>query len=180
MSRAAPVNRDELTAALMRAMRDASGMGVLHSQAIATRLGLSSSDLECLDMIVLRGPLTAGDIARATGLTTGAITGVIDRMERAGFAARAHDPADRRKVLVRALPAVERRIAPLFKPMEQAALSVLSRYSDKELALVLGFLERAYEASVAAMKTMSAETAGPGEGEANRKRARARRGAKRR
>src|SRR5580693_1417405 len=104
MSRA-PASRDELVAALMRAMRDASGMGVLHSQAVASRLGLSSSDLECLDMIALRGPLTAGDIARATGLTTGAITGVIDRLERAGFAARAHDPADRRKVMVRALPA---------------------------------------------------------------------------
>jgi DNA-binding MarR family transcriptional regulator len=174
MSRA-PASRDELVAALMRAMRDASGMGVLHSQAVASRLGLSSSDLECLDMIALRGPLTAGDIARATGLTTGAITGVIDRLERAGFASRDHDPADRRKVLVRALPAVERRIAPLFKPMKEAALSVLARYGDKELALVLDFLERAYEASVGAMQMMREETAGPGKGAAKPKRARPKR-----
>jgi DNA-binding MarR family transcriptional regulator len=166
------VNRDELTAALMRAMRDVSGMSVLHSQAVAMRLGVSSSDLECLDVVAMRGPLTAGEIARATGLTTGAITGVIDRLERAGFAAREHDPADRRKVLVRALPAVERRIAPLFKPMEQAALSVLSRYSDKELALFLGFLERAYEASVAAMTTLRAQTAAPNKGAASGPKAR--------
>jgi DNA-binding MarR family transcriptional regulator len=174
------VNRDELTAALMRAMRDVSGMSVLHSQAVAMRLGVSSSDLECLDVVAMRGPLTAGEIARATGLTTGAITGVIDRLERAGFAAREHDPADRRKVLVRALPAVERRIAPLFKPMEQAALSVLSRYSDKELALFLGFLERAYEASVAAMATLRAQSAAPKKGAAGRPKARraARRGAR--
>jgi DNA-binding MarR family transcriptional regulator len=153
------MNRDELVAALMLAMRDVSGVSVLHSEAVAARLDVGSSDLECLDSIVMRGPLTAGELARATGLTTGAITGVIDRLDRAGFAKREHDPTDRRKVLVRALPAVERRIAPLFKPMEQAALSVLSTYDDKELALLLGFLQRAYQAAIAAMATLQEETA---------------------
>jgi DNA-binding MarR family transcriptional regulator len=100
------VSRNELVAALNHAMRDASGQGVLYSQAVAERLGINSTDLECLDIIVMRGPVTAGELARATGLTTGAITGVIDRLDRAGFAKREHDAADRRKVLVRALPAV--------------------------------------------------------------------------
>jgi hypothetical protein len=59
-------------------MCDASGQGVMYSQAVAQRLGINSTDLECLDHIVLRGPLTAGALAEATGLTTGAITGVID------------------------------------------------------------------------------------------------------
>ena len=155
------MNRDELTAALMRALRDVSALSVLHSQAVAGRLGVSSSDLECLDSIVMRGPLTAGDLARATGLTTGAITGVIDRLDRAGFAKREHDPADRRKVLVRALPAVERRIAPLFKPMEKAALSTLAVYDDKELAFILAFLARARDDALAAMATLRGATGAP-------------------
>ncbi len=152
-----PKRRDELMAALNRAMRDASGQGVLYSQAVAERLGINSTDLECLDVVVMRGPVTAGDLARATGLTTGAITGAIDRLDRAGFAKREHDPADRRKVLVRATPLVERRIMPLFRPMEQASVSALSGYNDDELALLLDFLTRAHAAAVAAMTTLRSE-----------------------
>jgi DNA-binding MarR family transcriptional regulator len=156
------LDRGELVAALNRAMRDASGQSVLYSQAVAARLGINSTDLECLDVILTRGPVTAGDLARATGLTTGAITGVIDRLDRAGFAKRTHDADDRRKVLVQALPgAVERRIAPLFKPMERAALAALSAYDDKELALLLDFLERAREAALGAMAELQAEARAP-------------------
>jgi DNA-binding MarR family transcriptional regulator len=148
------MKRDELVAALNRALRDASGQGVLYSQAVAERLGIGSTDLECLDIIVMRGPLTAGELASASGLSTGAITGVIDRLDRAGFVKREHDEADRRKVLVLALPAVERRVMPLFRPMEQAALSALSAYDEDDLALLLDFLRRAHEAAVAAMATL--------------------------
>jgi DNA-binding MarR family transcriptional regulator len=162
------MSRDELVAALNRAMRDASGQGVLYSQAVAERLGINSTDLECLDIIVMRGPVTAGELARATGLTTGAITGVIDRLDRAGFAKREHDAADRRKVLVRALPAVERRVVPLFKPMERAALSALSAYDDKELALLFDFLLRAHEAALAAMAMLRAEPTAPRKGKVGR------------
>lgn len=162
------MSRDELVAALNRAMRDASGQGVLYSQAVAQRLGVNSTDLECLDIIVMRGPVTAGELARATGLTTGAITGVIDRLDRAGFAMRERDAADRRKVLVAALPAVERRVVPLFKPMEHATLSALSAYDDKELALLLNFFVRAHEAAVAAMAMLRAETTASKKGKARR------------
>jgi DNA-binding MarR family transcriptional regulator len=162
------MSRDELMAALNRAMRDASGQGVLYSQAVAARLGINSTDLECLDIIVMRGPVTAGELARATSLTTGAITGVIDRLDRAGFAKREHDATDRRKVLVRALPAVKRRIMPLFEPMERAAMSALSGYDDKELALLLNFFVRAHEAAVAAMAMLGAERAAPKKRKAGR------------
>ena len=152
------MNRDELIGALMLAMREASGLGLLHSQAMAERLGINSTDLECLDIIIMRGPVTAGDLARATGLTTGAITGVIDRLHQAGLAERAPDPVDRRKVLARATPDVERRALPLARPMEQAALSVLSTYDDAALALVLDFLGRANKAAIAAVEALRAET----------------------
>ena len=150
------MSRDTLIVALNRAMRDASGQGVLYSQAVAERLAINSTDLECLDFIVLRGPLSAGELAAATGLTTGAITGVIDRLERAGFARRDRHGSDRRKVLVRALPAVERRIGPLFQPMERGAMSVLTQCSDKELAFMLDGFTRLGEAATMAITKLNA------------------------
>jgi DNA-binding MarR family transcriptional regulator len=139
--------RKELLAALEAALRDVSGMGVLHSQVIAERLGINSTDLECLG-VIMRGPATAGALAQATGLTTGAITGVIDRLERAGFARRAQDASDRRKVLVSCTPAMVEKAAPLFAPMRRASLAVLSRYRDDELALILDFLTRSHDTAV--------------------------------
>jgi DNA-binding MarR family transcriptional regulator len=151
-----PLNREALLRALNHAMRESSGKGVIYSQAVAARLGINSTDLECLDFIVMRGPVAAGELAAATGLTTGAITGVIDRLERAGFARRERDASDRRKVLVRALPAIERRAAPLFQPIERGAMAVLSRYSDKELALLLDVFKRLGEATTAAANELNA------------------------
>jgi DNA-binding MarR family transcriptional regulator len=147
--------RQELEASLNAAMRDVSGQGVLYSQAVAGRLRMNSTDLECLDHI-LRGPVTAGRLAQLTGLTTGAITGVIDRLERIGLARRESDPDDRRKTMVRALPAVLERVGPLFQPMERAAMAVLSKYSDDELALILNFLTRARDATLTAMSELRA------------------------
>jgi DNA-binding MarR family transcriptional regulator len=167
------MSREELVAALNRAMRDVSGQGVLYSQAVAMRLGINRTDLECLDIIALRGPVTAGDLADATGLTTGAITGVIDRLERAGFASRERAPDDRRKVLVHALPAVEERIAPLFEPMQRAALEALSPYGEEELALLLDFFARAREAAVAALMMLSVQPNSPARPTRRRKGSRA-------
>jgi len=96
-------------------------------------------------------------LAAATGLTTGAITGVIDRLERAGFARRNRHASDRRKVLVRALPAVERRMGPLFQPMERGAMSVLSQCSDKELAFLLDVFSRLSEAAKTAITELNVQ-----------------------
>ena len=152
------MTRDELIAALNLALRAVSGQGVLYSQALAERLGINSTDLECLDLILTRGPLTAGDLARASGLTTGAITGVVDRLGRAGFVRREADREDRRKVLVRALPAVEKKVTPLTRPMEEAALAVLSTYDDAALALLLDFLHRTHQGAVEVTTALRAET----------------------
>ena len=163
------MSRDALIVALNRAMRDASGQGVLYSQTVAERIGINSTDLECLDFIVLRGPISAGELAAATGLTTGAITGVIDRLERAGFARRDRHDSDRRKVLVRAMPVVERRLGPLFQPMERGAMSVLSKYSDKELAFLLDVFSRLSEAAATAITELNTRGKGPTKSRSMRK-----------
>jgi DNA-binding MarR family transcriptional regulator len=155
--------RRELEAALNAAMRDVSGQGVLYSLAVAERLGINSTDLECLDHVA-RGPVSAGRLAELTGLTTGAITGVIDRLEREGLARREHDAHDRRKTLVRALPAVMERVAPLFAPMERSAMAVLAKYRDEELALLLSFLNGTRDAALAAMAELRALPEAPSRG----------------
>jgi DNA-binding MarR family transcriptional regulator len=153
MSRSRP-NRSKLSQQLDEAMRKASAQGVLFSQLVARRLGINSTDLECLDVITLRGSVTAGELAAATGLTTGAVTGVIDRLEQSGFALRERDESDRRKVLVRALPAVERRITPLFEPMQRAMSAAIAGYGENELALLIDFLIRVHEEAVTATESL--------------------------
>jgi DNA-binding MarR family transcriptional regulator len=137
--------RQSLLAALEQAMRKSSAQGVLFSQAVAARLGISSSDLECLDIILMHERITAGELAAATGLTTGAVTGVIDRLEKAGFARRERDSKDRRKVFVFALPSVGERIGPFYRSLQQASAAMLAAYSDRELEFLLDFFTRAGE-----------------------------------
>jgi DNA-binding MarR family transcriptional regulator len=135
--------RQALTGRLMLAMRRSSAAGVLHGQAIARRVGINSSDLECLDLILINGPSTAGEIARRTGLTSGAVTGLIDRLERLGLVERMADPKDRRKVLVRVREDKIAPIAALFAPLEKAMQALLASYSRDELKTLTDFSERA-------------------------------------
>lgn len=141
-------DREELIATLMRAMRESSAQGVLFSHVVAAQAGIASSDLECLDIILLSGRATAGDLAKATGLTTGAMTGVLDRLERARFVQRQRDPADRRKVWITVLPAVEHQIAPRFHALAAAIDAVLADYDTAALATMLEFHRRARQVLV--------------------------------
>jgi DNA-binding MarR family transcriptional regulator len=141
--------KQALVGRLMPAMRRSSAAGVLHGQAIARKVGVNSSDLECLDLILLNGPSTAGEIARRTGLTSGAVTGLIDRLERLGLVERTADAADRRKVVVRVR---EDKIAPigaLFSPLEKSVGAILAGYSREELRTLIDFFERSGEVLLA-------------------------------
>lgn len=109
-------------------------------QAVADALGLNRTDMRCVDVLQRDGPMTAGALAEATGLTTGAMTTALDRLEEVGYARRVRDPSDRRKVLVEAT-------ARAFKDAEQfygehAALAdqLLHRYTQEQLEMLLGFV----------------------------------------
>ncbi len=134
--------KQALTGRLMLALRRSSAAGVLHGQTIARRVGVNSTDLECLDLILMSGPSTAGEIARHTGLTSGAVTGLIDRLERLGLVERTADAADRRKVLVRVREDKIGPIAQLYAPLEKAMQSLLAGYSREELKVLIDFAER--------------------------------------
>jgi DNA-binding MarR family transcriptional regulator len=134
------VNRLELLAALSDEFRALSAATIMFHQAIADRLGMHITDHKCADILLRDGPVTAGALAARTGLTTGAITGVIDRLEKAGFARRVGDPHDRRRVVVEpSVEALERAAGPLFASMAQAAEELCGRYSAKELEVIRDF-----------------------------------------
>lgn len=138
------MERPELLDALERGMRRASSQGVLFSQAVAERLGMNSTDLECLGFLLEEGAMTAGALAELTGLTTGAITAVVDRLEKAGYARREKDPNDRRRVIVQPIAEKsEREVVPLFASLAGSVADLCARYTDEQLAVILDYLNRA-------------------------------------
>ncbi len=141
----------------MMALRRSSAAGVLLSQAVARRVGLNSSDMECLDLILIDGPASAGEIGRRTGLTSGAVTGLIDRLEGKGLVERVADPRDRRKVLVRARPDKLARIAAMFEPLAAAMTDLMSRYTREQLQTIAEFTERSADAALARVTELNRE-----------------------
>jgi DNA-binding MarR family transcriptional regulator len=132
-----------LVAALVDTMRELSTATILFHQAVADRLAMNVTDHKCAGILAQSGPITAGELAARTGLTTGAITGVIDRLEKAGFVRRARDAGDRRRVIVEPdLKQIERKIGPLFESMGRASALMFSGYGVKQLALIQDFAIR--------------------------------------
>ena len=132
--------RAQLTAAFAAAIRRAGSLMQLMGQAAADRIGINATDLNCLNLLSFRGQMTAGQLAKATGLSTASITGVIDRLEVAGFVRRERDAADRRRVVVRLVTErAVRDVASVFLPMVRAWQQLAAQYSDDELRLIVEF-----------------------------------------
>lgn len=122
--------------------RELSTQTILFHQAVADRLGVTPTDHKCLGFIAEADhPVTAGELAVVTGLTTGAITGVIDRLEAAGLAVRERDPHDRRRVVVKPAPGAFERVLPLFEGIARASHQLASQYSDHELDIIEHFMQ---------------------------------------
>src|SRR5712691_5168171 len=129
-----------LAAAFGAAIRRTGSLMQLMGQAAADQIGINATDLNCLNILSFSGQMTAGQLARATGLTTASITGVIDRLEEAGYVRRERDPADRRRVVVRlVLERAVSDVASVFLPMVRAWQAMAGRYSDDELRLIVEF-----------------------------------------
>ena len=116
-----------------------------YDQAVADAIGLNRTDMRCLDVIQREGRVPAGRLADETGLTTGAITTVLDRLERAGYARRVRDPSDRRRVLVELTPEAFQGAGDFYR--EQAALGerLYRRYSEEQLELFLEWIRAGRE-----------------------------------
>lgn len=137
----------ELNALVLRGLdlgREMGSRAIMFHQAVADRVGLNATDLKCLDLArEAGGPLTAGRLAEVTGLTSGAITGVIDHLERAGLARRVRDPQDRRKVLVEPILEPMAALLPIYQRLGREMAEVCMGYTAEELKVVYRFLEEA-------------------------------------
>jgi DNA-binding MarR family transcriptional regulator len=102
-------------------------------------LGVNRTDGRCLDILEQHGRMTAGELSRESGLTTGAITAVIDRLERAGYVQRTADPDDRRRVLVELTPKAHQASYEIYAPLGELSRPLLAGYSDERIELLIEF-----------------------------------------
>ena len=135
--------RARLAIEFAAAVRKTGSLMQLVGQFAADRIGINATDLNCLNILSFSGQLTAGDLAKATGLTTASITGVLDRLEEAGYVRRERDSKDRRRVVVRLeLDKALANVAPLFMPMAHDWQRMTADYTDDELRLIVEFYGR--------------------------------------
>jgi DNA-binding MarR family transcriptional regulator len=141
------MKREEIIQAIIEKRREMSTETIMFHQAVADVLGLHITDHKCLDLIRQYGAMPAGRLAELTGLTTGAVTGIIDRLEKAGYVRRANDPKDRRRTIVEPVrnKKWERKIEAMFIPFHERMHKLLSSYSDSELAFLLDVLTKSIE-----------------------------------
>jgi len=125
-----------------RMHRDLATAVVAFHETAGRKMGMTAAERKCAGILAELGVATPRRLALATGLTTGAITGIVDRLEQAGFAAREPNPADRRSVLVRSLRSEEliEEMGRIFAPLTAAMDRLDSRYSEAERALILRHL----------------------------------------
>ncbi len=139
--------REEIIQAIIDRRREMSTETIMFHQSVADVLGLHITDHKCLDLIRQYGAMPAGRIAELTGLTTGAVTGIIDRLEKAAYVRRTDDPKDRRRTIVEPIrnKKWERKIEAVFIPFHERMHKLLSSYSDSELAFLLDVLTKSIE-----------------------------------
>lgn len=125
---------------LMREMRLMSSFDSLFSQAVAERVGMHQTDIETMDLLNTLGPMTAGELSERTGLTSGATTRLIDRLERVGYVRRCADETDRRCVIIEPVPENLEKLGALFQPMADGMADLWSRLGDHELDVVIEFV----------------------------------------
>ena len=131
---------EELRGVVAEIGREMSARTILMHQAIAEKIGVSVTELKCLDYLTRGTPITAGGLAEITGLTTGAVTAMVDRLERMGLVRRERSAEDRRKVYI--VPAQEdfgELFDVIYRPLSEAAHALAARYSESELKLIHGY-----------------------------------------
>jgi DNA-binding MarR family transcriptional regulator len=157
-STAKKLKRSELLDRLNDLGRKVSTQTVFLHQAIAQSIGLNATDTKCVDLILSgeEGSVTAGWLSEATGLTTGAITHILDRLEKLQVIERVRDTRDRRKIFVRVRPESLLPVYPKYEEIGKAYLELAERYDDHDLRVICDYMERACEVSKAQLARLIA------------------------
>jgi DNA-binding MarR family transcriptional regulator len=132
--------RDDLLDTVSREVAELQAATDQVDDAVAQRLGINRTDLRCLGLLFARGPLSAGQLAAASGLSPGAATTALDRLERAGYALRTRGAQDRRSVSVELTALARQRIEDLYGSVGTEGRQLLERYTDDELRFLSAFL----------------------------------------
>ena len=138
-------SRLELVQQLRSEITGYLGAASQFDERVAKKLKLSRTDLRCLDLIGRLGPITAGRLAEETGLSTGAVTFMLDRLEEAGMVTRRRDTEDRRRVWVEIVPSAQEQLQGLQKPISEEMRQVAQHFKADELAVVRDFMRAAKE-----------------------------------
>jgi DNA-binding MarR family transcriptional regulator len=153
----------ELAFRLGNLVRESQRFVDITDDLVCELMGINRTDTRCLDILEQLGRMTAGALAQESGLSTGAITAVIDRLEKAGYAQRVADPADRRRVLVELTDKARALASELMgEPMAAWAGPLLERYSERDLQLMIDFMEQAANISTQHIEWLRAKLSGPG------------------
>lgn len=144
----------ELVAQVGIAVRKMGAQSVITSKTVADRFGLNLTDLEVLDLIFLREQASAGELAEATGLSSGSVTALIDRLESAGYIERFDDPDDRRRVLVRVCHEAIEPIKATYMAMQKRMFALWSTFEPRDLKVIADFITRSTELAVACCKNI--------------------------
>lgn len=132
-------SKKELIEELSQSMQRSGTLTVLHTNAVADKIGISATEFESMDLISHNQPMSAGHLAMRCGLTTGAITGIVDRLERAGLVKRVRDPEDRRRVLLTPVEneAKKRKVRELYQPMSRAFEEIVEECSPEQIQFLV-------------------------------------------
>lgn len=134
--------RQQLYLELTRAVRENQTANQKLDHAVFKSLGINLTDGRCFDVLDLKGPMSAGDLATAAGLTSGAVTQVIDRLEERGFVARRNDPSDRRRVLVEVTDRGREVASGYYAPLAERAMAEFSHLTRADLELLIDVNDR--------------------------------------
>jgi DNA-binding MarR family transcriptional regulator len=139
--------REQIIHAVREKFTEMSTETILFHQALADTLGFHITDHRCMHFLHSHGAMPAGRLAELTGLTTAAVTGIIDRLEEAGYVRRANDPKDRRRTIVEPVrnKKLERKLEMIFTPFHEKMHKLLSSYSDSELTFLLDVMTKSIE-----------------------------------
>lgn len=124
-------------------MRGLGSRTVIYQQSVAASLGLYNNDYLSIDILHEKGPITAGELSKLTGLATGSVTALIDRLEKNGFVRRQNDPKDRRKVIIVPIYESREEVSNTYQPLHTAMVKLAASYTDDELELITQFLGKA-------------------------------------
>ena len=127
---------------VIRQIRQFIAGTILFNQKIADQLGFRLTDMQCMNVLELLGPSTPKQLAQHTGLTTGGVTVMLDRLQKAGFVRRSPHPTDRRSILVSVNPKKVKAIHAHYDKVNDATVAILSELPEQELVIAAKFLAR--------------------------------------